>query len=144
MEGARRFRRTAVIAAALLVLYAVLAAGVWVAPLPTFVVANVAIAAAYTFIAFEVVPLIPVSRVSRWLFWCFLVTCGLGTHGEHVMHALAQRSETIGDMITAPHMVIVHVVQAFAAWGFGVSFFYDLRQIRADQAVLDAADAVTG
>lgn len=95
-----------------------------------FIIANLAILAAYTWGALKVAPIIPVTRRSVILFAGFLALCGIGTHGEHVLHALLSPHEEYEHLAREWHMVLIHVVQAAFAWGFMVSFWVDLNRLR--------------
>lgn len=81
-----------------------------------YVLANAAIAGAYTYAALVVAPRFV---LDEW--WgrtggiAFLVLCGLGTHVLMISHVLS------GDLAPAGHDLAVHVVQAVAVWAFVVS-----------------------
>lgn len=92
-----------------------------------FIISNVAIMAAYTFLAVKVVPRLTVSRFSKWAFRLFLLTCGIGTHGEHVAHAILEPH--LSGMFTSWHMIAWHVVQAIAAWAFALGFYRDITHL---------------
>lgn len=81
-----------------------------------YVLANAAIAGAYTYAALIVAPRFV---LDEW--WGraggvgFLVLCGLGTHVLMINHVLT------GDFYPAVHDLAVHAVQAVAAWAFVLS-----------------------
>lgn len=109
-----------------------------------FLISNLGIFFAYIFVAVFVTPLLPIRLFTRIAAIGFFTTCGL-THLEQVFHGLDKRTSPTPmfiDIMTEPHMLIIHVAQVVFVWCFALGFFRDLQILRESLRKF-AADALS-
>lgn len=91
-----------------------------------FVLANLAITLGYLYLAFTVVPKVPVTLKRTKIGGTgFFVLCGL-THTDMALSALFHSSMTLGQMMTSWHMLGIHVPQAICVWLFVTGLYIEV------------------